>query len=97
MDLLLEIPFRHFLSMIEENGFEILPISFEHTLILSNLEFLHRDPFNINHSLTFPEISVNKLTALCIDPTPGKIMLNFPFPSLTLHFDGFCMIHCMRL
>lgn len=38
--------FQKFLSLIEENGFEILPISFEHTMILSNLEFIHRDPFD---------------------------------------------------
>jgi PIN domain nuclease of toxin-antitoxin system len=38
--------FRHFLNMIEENGFEILPISFEHTMVVSTLEFIHRDPFD---------------------------------------------------
>lgn len=37
---------KQFLSLIEENGFEILPISFEHTIILSDLEFIHRDPFD---------------------------------------------------
>jgi PIN domain nuclease of toxin-antitoxin system len=38
--------FKHFLDLIEENGFEILPITFEHALILSSLEFIHRDPFD---------------------------------------------------
>jgi PIN domain nuclease of toxin-antitoxin system len=38
--------FKKFLEMVEENGFEILPISFDHALIVSNLEFLHRDPFD---------------------------------------------------
>lgn len=38
--------FKHFLDMVEDNGFEILPITFEHTLELSTLEFLHRDPFD---------------------------------------------------
>ncbi len=38
--------FKNFLEMIEENGFEIRPISFEHTLIVSSLEFIHRDPFD---------------------------------------------------
>ena len=38
--------FKHFLEMVEDNGFEILPISFEHALELSTLEFLHRDPFD---------------------------------------------------
>ena len=38
--------FKHFLEMVEDNGFEILPITFEHALELSTLEFLHRDPFD---------------------------------------------------
>jgi PIN domain nuclease of toxin-antitoxin system len=38
--------FKHFLDMIESNGFEILPITFEHALVLSTLEFFHRDPFD---------------------------------------------------
>ncbi len=32
--------------MIEDNGFVILPITFEHALFLSTLEFIHRDPFD---------------------------------------------------
>ena len=32
--------------MIEDNGFEILPITFEHAIELSTLEFVHRDPFD---------------------------------------------------
>jgi PIN domain nuclease of toxin-antitoxin system len=38
--------FGNFLNLIEENGFEMLPISFEHTKMVSTLEFLHRDPFD---------------------------------------------------
>jgi PIN domain nuclease of toxin-antitoxin system len=38
--------FRQFVEMIDANGFEILPISLEHALIVSNLEFIHRDPFD---------------------------------------------------
>ncbi len=38
--------FKHFLDMVEDNGFEILPITFEHAIELSTLEFLHRDPFD---------------------------------------------------
>ncbi len=38
--------FKHFLDMIEDNGFEILPITFEHALKLSTLEYIHRDPFD---------------------------------------------------
>lgn len=38
--------FKHFLDMIEENGFEMLPITFEHAMVVSTLEFIHRDPFD---------------------------------------------------
>ena len=38
--------FKHFLDMVADNGFEILPITFEHAIELSTLEFLHRDPFD---------------------------------------------------
>ena len=38
--------FKHFLDMVEENGLEILPITFEHAMVLSTLEFIHRDPFD---------------------------------------------------
>jgi len=38
--------FKHFLDMIDENGFEILPITFEHSLTVSTLELIHRDPFD---------------------------------------------------
>lgn len=32
--------------MVQDNGFEILPVTFEHALELSILEFIHRDPFD---------------------------------------------------
>ncbi len=38
--------FKQFLKLIEENGFEVLPITFEHAIELSTLDFIHRDPFN---------------------------------------------------
>lgn len=38
--------FRGFLNLIEENGFEITPLHFNHFMILSQLEFKHRDPFD---------------------------------------------------
>jgi PIN domain nuclease of toxin-antitoxin system len=38
--------FKQFLDMIEDNGFEILPITFEHTIELSKLQFIHRNPFD---------------------------------------------------
>jgi PIN domain nuclease of toxin-antitoxin system len=39
-------PFEEILTQIYENGFEILPITFEHTLVISELPFYHRDPFD---------------------------------------------------
>jgi PIN domain nuclease of toxin-antitoxin system len=33
-------------NIIEESGFEILPISIEHILKTANLEFHHQDPFD---------------------------------------------------
>ncbi len=38
--------FQNFLALIEENGFEMMPIGFEHYLMLSKLEYWHRDPFD---------------------------------------------------
>lgn len=38
--------FKQFLKLVEENGFEVLPITFEHTIELSTLDFIHRDPFD---------------------------------------------------
>ena len=38
--------FMHFLDLIENNGFEILPISVEHALTVAKLDFIHRDPFD---------------------------------------------------
>ena len=38
--------FPQLADLIAENGFEILPITFEHTLILAELEFIHSDPYD---------------------------------------------------
>lgn len=51
--------FKHFFDLIEENGFEILPITFEHASIVSSLEFLHRDPFD---RLLIAQSKVDRLT-----------------------------------
>jgi PIN domain nuclease of toxin-antitoxin system len=44
--LRINYPFREVFNQIEENGFEILSIIFDHTLLVSQLEFHHRDPFD---------------------------------------------------
>lgn len=38
--------FKSFLELIENNGFAVLPITFEHALTVSNLELIHRNPFD---------------------------------------------------
>jgi PIN domain nuclease of toxin-antitoxin system len=38
--------FSNLLQLLDENGFVILPISFEDILLLTNLPFHHRDPFD---------------------------------------------------
>ena len=42
----LKTPFSRILEEIVRNGFKVLPITFEDTLILSKLPFYHRDPFD---------------------------------------------------
>lgn len=51
--------FTHFLNLLEENGFEILPITFEHVIVLSSLDFIHRDPFD---RLLVSQCIANQLT-----------------------------------
>lgn len=50
--------------MIEDNGFEILPITFEHAMELSTLEFIHRDPFD---RLLISQCMADKLIILTKD------------------------------
>ena len=42
----LKIPFAKISEQLENNGFQILPVTFEDTLLLSTLPFHHRDPFD---------------------------------------------------
>lgn len=44
--LKINYPFQEVFQQIQENGFEILPIIFEHTDLVRQLEFHHRDPFD---------------------------------------------------
>lgn len=44
--LRINYPFKEVFSQIEKNGFETLSIIFRHTLLVSQLEFHHRDPFD---------------------------------------------------
>ncbi len=56
--------FKHFLDLVEDNGFEILPITFEHAIELSTLEFIHRDPFD---RLLVSQCIVDKLIIITKD------------------------------
>ena len=40
------VSFKEFLQLIENNGFELLPITALHSFEVSQLPFLHRDPFD---------------------------------------------------
>lgn len=57
-------PFEHVLTHIYENGFEILPITFEHTLVISELEFYHKDPFD---RLIVAQAMIEKMTIISKD------------------------------
>lgn len=37
---------KNFLKLIHQNGFEVLPISLNDIIVLSSLEFIHKDPFD---------------------------------------------------
>src|SRR5947209_8552375 len=42
----LKAPFSEVNNQLVENGFELLPVTFEDTLTVSTLPFHHRDPFD---------------------------------------------------
>ncbi len=42
----LKTPFNQINGQILENGFEILPVTFDDTLTVSGLPVYHRDPFD---------------------------------------------------
>lgn len=44
--LVLKTPFNQISRQVEENGFEVLPVTFEDALTVSTLPFYHRDPFD---------------------------------------------------
>ena len=44
--LKVKIGFKNLLEEIKKNDFDLLNISFEHTLKITDLEFHHRDPFD---------------------------------------------------
>ena len=63
--LKLKTEFNQILKKIEGNSFELLPISFEDTSLISRLPLLHRDPFD---RILVAQAVNNKLTILTRDP-----------------------------
>ena len=64
--------FNHFLTLIEENGFAMIPITVEHALILSTLEFIHRDPFD---RLLISQCKADNLVLATIDENIKKYQI----------------------
>ena len=64
----LKIPkgFEYFLKLIEENGFLVLPIEIEHTVVISTLDFIHRDPFD---RVLIAQSKTNKIPIVTRDNT----------------------------
>ncbi len=61
--------FKKFLELIDENGFEVIPVSFEHAIRLSRLEFIHRDPFD---RLIVVQAMTDNLTVITRDENMTK-------------------------
>jgi PIN domain nuclease of toxin-antitoxin system len=62
--LQLNTSFEEINRQIEINGFQWLPITFDHTLILSKLPFHHRDPFD---RMIIAQSIANNLTIISRD------------------------------
>ncbi|WP_205748245.1 type II toxin-antitoxin system VapC family toxin [Dyadobacter bucti] len=60
----IKVPFHQIREKIFENGFQILPISFEDTLIISSLPLFHRDPFD---RIIIAQAMANNLTIISRD------------------------------
>ena len=65
--------FKNFLELVDENSFDLLPVSTEHTLLVSSLEFIHRDPFD---RLLVAQAMINKLTIVTKDTKIKKNNIN---------------------
>lgn len=71
--LKLHFTFDELKNQILQNGFQILPIIFEHTAQISNLELIHRDPFD---RLIIAQAIVEQLTIITKDDIFGKYSTN---------------------
>jgi PIN domain nuclease of toxin-antitoxin system len=69
----LKSPFSKIAEQIANNGFQILPITFEDTLILSSLPFHHRDPFD---RIIISQSFNNNLSIISKDKQFGAYQVN---------------------
>ena len=60
----LKTPFNQIGRQITENGFDILPVTFEDTLLIASLPFHHKDPFD---RIIIAQAITNKLTIISKD------------------------------
>lgn len=71
--LIMNTPFEKLSDVLDKNGFQILPITFNDTVVLSKLKFHHRDPFDrliISQSIT------NNFTLISNDKEFSKYAIN---------------------
>jgi PIN domain nuclease of toxin-antitoxin system len=64
----LKAPFRQISQQMEDNGFEVLPITFEDVLAVATLPFHHRDPFD---RIIIVQSFTNQLTIISKDRNFG--------------------------
>lgn len=60
----LKTPFSQVSRQITKNGFYILPVTFEDTLLIASLPFHHKDPFD---RIIIAQAITNKLTIISKD------------------------------
>ncbi len=67
--LKLDMPFQELKLITSSNGFEILPLTFEHTEKLTFLDFHHKDPFD---RLIISQALTENLTIITKDANFGR-------------------------
>lgn len=61
----IHVPMEQLPVQINNNGFELLPVAFEDTIMISKLPFHHRDPFD---RLLIVQSITNNLSLISKDP-----------------------------
>lgn len=55
---------KNLIALIEDNGFEFLPITLEHLVEISSLDYFHRDPFD---RLLIAQVKIENFTIITKD------------------------------